>query len=92
MNTKLSAVSDKRMDLTCSACGQEFSYKIADLILATSDDITAHEVRQRAVCRGCGVRIEIIITNQCHNPIGNLVFVVEIATQLKSKLRIRGGC
>ena len=66
MNTKLSAVSDKRMDLTCSACGQEFSYKIADLILATSDDqrakldglcpYTTHEVRQRAVCRGCGVR------------------------------------
>ena len=60
MNTKLSAVSDKRMDLTCSACGHEFSYKIADLILATSDTstdyCTTHEVRQRAVCRGCGVR------------------------------------
>ena len=55
MSTKLSAVSDKRMDLTCSACGHEFSYKIADLILATSDDTTTHEVRQRAVCRGCGV-------------------------------------
>ena len=55
MNTKLSAVSDKRMDLTCSACGHKFSYKIADLILTTSDDITTHEVRQRAVCRGCGV-------------------------------------
>lgn len=56
MNTKLSAVSDKRMDLTCSACGHEFSYRIADLILATSDDKTTHEVRQRAVCRGGGVR------------------------------------
>ena len=56
MNTKLSAVSDKRMDLTCSACGHEFIYKIADLILATSEDKTTHEVRQRAVCRGCGVR------------------------------------
>ena len=44
------------MDLTCSACGHEFSYKTADLILATSDDTTTHEVRQRAVCRGCGVR------------------------------------
>jgi hypothetical protein len=56
MNTKLSAVPDKRMDLTCSACGHEFSYKIADLMLATSDDTTTHEARQRAVCRGCGVR------------------------------------
>ena len=56
MNTKLSAVSDKHMELTCSACGHEFSYKIADLILATSDDATTHEVRQRAVCRGSGVR------------------------------------
>jgi DNA-directed RNA polymerase subunit RPC12/RpoP len=56
MNTKLSAVSDKHMELTCSACGHEFSYKIADLILATSDDTTTDEVRQRAVCRGCGVR------------------------------------
>ena len=45
MNTKLSAVPDKRMDLTCSACGQEFSYKIADLILATSDD-TESEARR----------------------------------------------
>ncbi|OJI94522.1 hypothetical protein LY10_03476 [Planktotalea frisia] len=54
MNTKLSAVSDKRMDLTCSACGHKFSYKIADLTLTTSDDTTTHEVRQRAVCRGCG--------------------------------------
>ena len=45
MNTKLSAVSDKRMDLTCSACGQEFSYKIADLILATSDN-TESEARR----------------------------------------------
>ena len=45
MNTKLSAVSDKRMDLTCSACGHEFSYKIADLILTTSDDATTHESR-----------------------------------------------
>ena len=49
MNMKLSAVSDKHMELTCSACGHEFSYKIADLILATSDDTTTHEVRQRAV-------------------------------------------
>ena len=56
MNTKLSAVSDKRIDLTCSACGHEFSYKIADLILATRDHTTTHEVRQRAVRRGCGVR------------------------------------
>jgi transcription elongation factor Elf1 len=60
MNTKLSAVSDKRMDLTCSACGHKFSYKIADLILTTSDDITTHEVRQKAVCRGCG---EICLTS-----------------------------
>jgi rubredoxin len=56
MNIKLSAVSDKNMDLTCSACGHEFSYKIADLMLTTSDDTTTHEVRQRAVCRSCGVR------------------------------------
>jgi hypothetical protein len=56
MNTKLSAVSDKRMDLTCRACGHKFSYKIADLILTTSENATTHEVRQRAVCRGCGVR------------------------------------
>ena len=56
MNTKLSAVSDKRMELTCSACGHEFSYKIADLILATSDETTTHEVRQKAVCMACGVR------------------------------------
>jgi ribosomal protein L37E len=56
MNVKLSTVSDKKMDLTCSACGHNFSYKIADLILATSDDTTTHEVRQRAVCRGCGAR------------------------------------
>ena len=62
MNTKLSAVSDKRMDLTCSACGHEFNYKIADLILATSDDTTTHEVRQRAVCRGCGVKGEQVST------------------------------
>lgn len=55
MNTKLSGVFDKRMDLTCSACGHELSYKIADLILATSNDTTTHEVRQKAVCRGCGV-------------------------------------
>ena len=39
-----------------SAYGHKFSYKIADLILATSEDKTTHEVRQRAVCRGCGVR------------------------------------
>ena len=45
MNTKLSAVSDKRMELTASACGQEFSYKIADLILATSD-YTESEARR----------------------------------------------
>jgi hypothetical protein len=56
MNVKLSTVSDKKMDLTCSACGHNFSYKIADLILATSDDTTTHVVRQRAVCRGCGAR------------------------------------
>jgi hypothetical protein len=46
MNTKLSAVSDKRMDLTCSACGHKFGYKIADLILTISEDKTTHEVRQ----------------------------------------------
>ena len=56
MNTKLSAVSDKRIDLTCSAYGHEFSYKIADLILTTSDETTTHEVCHRAVCGGCGVR------------------------------------
>ena len=52
MNTNLSAVSDKRMELTCSACGHEFNYKIADLILTTSDDTTTHEARRKAVCRG----------------------------------------
>ena len=49
MNTKLSVVSDKRMDLTCSACGHKFSYQIADLMLTTSDETTTHEVRQRAI-------------------------------------------
>ena len=34
-----------RIDLTYSACGQEFSYKIADLILVTSDD-TESEARR----------------------------------------------
>ena len=43
----LSAVSDKRMDLTCSACGHKFSYKIADLILTTSDD--TESVARRAM-------------------------------------------
>ena len=47
MVVKELAVFDKRMDFKCSACGQEFSYKIADLILATSDDTTTHEVRHR---------------------------------------------
>ena len=56
MNTKLLAVSDKRMDLTCRACGHKFSYKIADLILTTSENATTHEVRQRAVCSCCGVK------------------------------------
>ena len=47
MNTKLSAVSDKRMDLTCSACGHEFSYKIADLMLTTSDkELPMRSVRE----------------------------------------------
>ena len=45
MNTKLSAVSDKRMDLTCSACGHELSFKIADLMLTTSGD-TESEARR----------------------------------------------
>ncbi|WP_293442101.1 hypothetical protein [Planktotalea sp.] len=45
MNTKLSGVSDTSMDLTCSACGHEFSFTIADLILAISDETTTHEVR-----------------------------------------------
>ena len=45
MNTKLSAVSDKRMDLTCSACGHEFSYKIADLMLTTSNDTESESRR-----------------------------------------------
>ena len=45
MNTKLSAVSGKLMDLTCSACGHKFSYKIADLMLTTSDN-TESEARR----------------------------------------------
>ena len=56
MNTKLSAVSDKRIDFTCGACGHKFSHKVADLILATSGDTTTHEIRQKAVCRGCDVK------------------------------------
>tara|TARA_B110000114_G_scaffold172606_1_gene199477 strand:- start:7 stop:258 length:252 start_codon:yes stop_codon:yes gene_type:complete len=56
MNTKLSAASDKRMEHTCSACGQEFSYKIAHLILATRDKTTTHEVRQIARCHNCAVK------------------------------------
>ena len=56
MDTKLSAIANKRMEITCSACVHKSSHKVADLILATSDDITTHEVRQRAVCRVCGVR------------------------------------
>jgi len=56
MNTKLFTVSDKSISIDCRACGQNSKFKVADLILATSEDTTTHEVRQRAVCKGCGVR------------------------------------
>jgi len=56
MNTKLSTVSDKSISIDCSACGQNARFKVADLILATSEDTTTHEVRQRAVCKDCGVK------------------------------------
>ena len=56
MNTKLLTVSDKSISIDCSACGQNSIFKVADLILATSEDTMTHEVRQMAVCKGCGVR------------------------------------
>ena len=78
MNIKLSAVSDKRIDLTCSACGHKLSYKIANLMLTTSDDTTTHEVRQRAVCRSCGVRgdnryqlVQLALYGPLCEPLGN---------------------
>ena len=68
MNTKLSAVSDERMDLMCSECGHKSSYKIADLILATRVETTTHEVRQSALCRGCGVRV-MQVCNRLDEPV-----------------------
>ena len=86
MNTKLSAVSDKRMDLMCSACGHKFSYKIADLILANSEDATTHEVRQRAVCRGCGVRGDAHI-RLCSSPCMSFYVSLNPIARITTSLR-----
>lgn len=56
MNTELAAISSKRISITCSECRHNMIFKVEDLIVVTSDETTTHEVRQRAVCRGCGIR------------------------------------
>ena len=56
MNIKLLNVLDKSISIDCRACGENSIFKVTDLILATSEDTTTHEVRLRAVCKGCGVR------------------------------------
>jgi hypothetical protein len=49
MNTKLSTVSDKRMDLTYSACGHEFSYRIGVWVgtQRSKSDVMSLERKQR---------------------------------------------
>jgi len=54
--TKLSAIPDHQLSITCGLCKYHSMLEVANLILVVGGDTTAHETRQKARCDNCGVK------------------------------------
>jgi hypothetical protein len=54
--TKLSAIPDHQLSITCGFCKHHTLLEVANLIAVVGGDATAHDVRQRAICHRCGVK------------------------------------
>ena len=53
MVTKLNAIPNKRISITCARCKHTVVYEVANLLLVANSETTAHEIRTRATCPKC---------------------------------------
>ena len=51
--TKLYAIPDHQLSITCGFCKHHSMLEAANLILVVGGDATAHDVRQRYSCQKC---------------------------------------
>jgi hypothetical protein len=56
--TQLSTIPDHTLSITCGVCKHTSVLEVANLILVVGGDATAHDVRQRHVCKQCNTRGE----------------------------------
>ena len=54
--TKLSNIPKHQLSITCGLCKHHTMLEVANLVAVVVGDTTAHEVRQWARCRNCGVK------------------------------------
>ena len=55
--TKLSTTPQHQLSIMCGPCKHHTMLEVANLIAVVGGDTTAHEVRQRARCNNCGVKV-----------------------------------
>ena len=56
--TQLSSIPDHQLNISCGVCKHSSVLEVANLILVVGGDATAHDVRQRHVCKQCNTRGE----------------------------------
>ena len=53
MVTKLHAIRDKKISITCAGCKHTVVHEVANLLLVVDGEATTHEIRRRATCPKC---------------------------------------
>jgi len=51
--TQLSTIPDHQLSIACGVCKHTSVLEVANLIAVVGGDATAHDVRQRHVCKQC---------------------------------------
>ena len=53
MVTRLNAIPDKKINITCAECKHTAVHEVANLLLVVDGETTTHEIRKRATCPKC---------------------------------------
>lgn len=53
MLTRLDAMPNKKISITCAGCQHTVLHEVANLLLVVDGETTPHDVRTRATCPKC---------------------------------------
>jgi Zn finger protein HypA/HybF involved in hydrogenase expression len=53
MATKLKDIPNQKISIKCAVCRHIVIHEVANLILVVDEEMTTHDVRQRASCPKC---------------------------------------